>query len=546
MVGTNDARECHARKFGQKDAEKADTVQTPQRVTSLRGSESAASGPDTAGFAGSNEVDAARAFSRYDALGVIGFSLYLTWVFLLMMNPMLYRSGMEKNAVADIVTFFFLGEIVASCVAWLLSSRLMSKGALKGVVALTVVLAPAPGLGALCFPHSVPLLACAWGCAGFGAVFLLSLWAVFLSQLPHKQAILYPALAMFIEALLVLGVLYLLVPDALEAAAIVIPLLSIASFVVWGFHPEHVGHLLTGYDATKPPDGRSLVRSSGAMVANGVLIGFVIFALSVSENSLFAGIVLAAMLAATAFKIFDSTHDQLFEVGSIIKILAPTAAVGFLMLPYFGIEVKIACCVLMMLVAATNESVCWSAVSEYTRVYRLIPFANIAFGRLGDIIGTACGYLVGRLAFGTTFESGPSNSLVLCLVVIVFILLQTFFFRDNYAPFSEHQGSEIDVDQRTQYEYAPAGVAQTGRWRQKCAQFAQHYHLTPRQEEMLVMLAKGYSTSFMQDALVVSGHTVKAHIYNIYRKVDVHSRQELIERLETFKQEEEQPASVPS
>ena len=95
------------------------------------------------------ESYAAREFSKYDALGVIGFSLYLAWVFLLMMNPMLHRSGMDVNAVADVVAFFFLGEIVASCVAWLLSSRLMSKGALKGVVAFTTVLAPLPGLGAM-------------------------------------------------------------------------------------------------------------------------------------------------------------------------------------------------------------------------------------------------------------------------------------------------------------------------------------------------------------------------------------------------------------
>lgn len=478
----------------------------------------------------------AREFSKYDALGVIGFSLYLAWVFLLMMNPMLHRSGMDVNTVADVVAFFFLGEIAASCVAWLLSSRLMSKGALKGVVAFTTVLAPCPGLGAICFPHSVPLLAAAWGCAGFGAVFLLSLWAVFLSQLPHKQAILYPALAMFIEALVILCVLYLLIPQALEATVIAIPLLSIASFMVWGFHPDHVNHLLSGYDATKPPDGKSLVRSSGAMVANGVLIGFVIFALSIASSTAFAGIVLCAMLAATAFKIFDSTHNQRFEVGSIIKILAPTAAIGFLMLPYFGVEIKIACCTFMMLIATTNESVCWSAVCEYTRVYRLIPFANIAFGRLGDIIGTACGYLIGRLAFGASFENEPINSLVLCLVVIVFIFLQTFFFRDNYAPFSEHQSSNIETEVNLECP-PPPGSARTGWWRQKCADFARHYHLTPRQEEMLVMLAKGYSTSFMQDTLVVSAHTIKAHIYNIYRKVDVHSRQELIERLEAFEQD---------
>jgi len=66
-------------------------------------------------------------------------------------------------------------------------------------------------------------------------------------------------------------------------------------------------------------------------------------------------------------------------------------------------------------------------------------------------------------------------------------------------------------------------------------EFAEFYQLTPRQGEMLVLLAKGYSTAFIREELVISDHTVKAHIYNIYRKLDIHSRQELIELLEEFK-----------
>ena len=39
------------------------------------------------------------------------------------------------------------------------------------------------------------------------------------------------------------------------------------------------------------------------------------------------------------------------------------------------------------------------------------------------------------------------------------------------------------------------------------------------------------------EELCVSEHTVKAHIFAIYRKVNVHSRQGLIKKIETFGEE---------
>lgn len=73
-----------------------------------------------------------------------------------------------------------------------------------------------------------------------------------------------------------------------------------------------------------------------------------------------------------------------------------------------------------------------------------------------------------------------------------------------------------------------------GSWRRNISDFAHYYELTTRQTEVLMLLAKGYSTSKIEEALVISNHTVKAHVYGIYQKTDVHSRQELIELIEQF------------
>lgn len=58
------------------------------------------------------------------------------------------------------------------------------------------------------------------------------------------------------------------------------------------------------------------------------------------------------------------------------------------------------------------------------------------------------------------------------------------------------------------------------------------YLLTPREVEVFGLLAKGRNAEFIQNALVISNHTVKTHIYNIYRKMDIHSLQELLDLLD--------------
>ena len=48
--------------------------------------------------------------------------------------------------------------------------------------------------------------------------------------------------------------------------------------------------------------------------------------------------------------------------------------------------------------------------------------------------------------------------------------------------------------------------------------------LTQREKEILDLLIEGYSNQQMAAKLVISIHTVKAHIESIYRKFGVHNK----------------------
>lgn len=63
---------------------------------------------------------------------------------------------------------------------------------------------------------------------------------------------------------------------------------------------------------------------------------------------------------------------------------------------------------------------------------------------------------------------------------------------------------------------------------QRCAAVACRYQPTPREGEVLTLLARGRTSPIIQEKLVVSRNTVRTHVRHIYAKLNVHSQQELI------------------
>jgi two-component system response regulator NreC len=53
-------------------------------------------------------------------------------------------------------------------------------------------------------------------------------------------------------------------------------------------------------------------------------------------------------------------------------------------------------------------------------------------------------------------------------------------------------------------------------------------NLTPREQEVLELLTEGLSNEEIADRLVISRHTVARHRENLMRKLDLHSRSELV------------------
>lgn len=64
--------------------------------------------------------------------------------------------------------------------------------------------------------------------------------------------------------------------------------------------------------------------------------------------------------------------------------------------------------------------------------------------------------------------------------------------------------------------------------RLQCEAIANTFLLSKREAEVMFYLARGFKSSYIQEKLYISEGTAKTHIRHIYRKLDVHSQQELM------------------
>ena len=149
--------------------------------------------------------------------------------------------------------------------------------------------------------------------------------------------------------------------------------------------------------------------------------------------------------------------------------------------------------------------------------------AAFAWGRgisgLGSTLGATVGVGANMLAGMRT----PLFDLFVALLILLFvgyalIGLKSFSFRQV-------------IDGVTPVETAVV-AAPKATFDERCYAIANQYGLTPRELEVFQMLARGRDRTYIQEQLVVSRNTVKAHVKHIYAKLDIHSHQDLIDLVE--------------
>ncbi len=78
---------------------------------------------------------------------------------------------------------------------------------------------------------------------------------------------------------------------------------------------------------------------------------------------------------------------------------------------------------------------------------------------------------------------------------------------------------------------------------ERCVEIASGCRLSPRETEVLVLLAQGRTRVYIQNELVLAENTVKTHVTHIYKKLDVSNRQEMLD-LVFGKNEDPEPTGL--
>ena len=91
------------------------------------------------------------------------------------------------------------------------------------------------------------------------------------------------------------------------------------------------------------------------------------------------------------------------------------------------------------------------------------------------------------------------------------------------APAEAEDEANFDAEAAEADEGVPADIAAY------CQALAADYGLTPREAEILALMALGRSAKYISEELTVSYNTTRTHVRHIYEKLNIHSKQELID-----------------
>lgn len=218
----------------------------------------------------------------------------------------------------------------------------------------------------------------------------------------------------------------------------------------------------------------------------------------------------------------DALWHQAITERSLSPLTPPLTVMAFMVLFMFDGPLRLlALCSITFLITFFSASG-WAAMVEHVRLSNLSPYRVYAKARTVDFGGFAIGAILGIIALQLPQEYAA------CLGVAIagaFCLLAFFSHKPRYPESGfERPSSEAD-----------AKSSPRSSWRLRCKAVSEKYGLSERQQEILLLLTQGRNAKYIEAALVISLSTVQTHIRNIYRKVGVHSRQELIDVIESTK-----------
>lgn len=164
---------------------------------------------------------------------------------------------------------------------------------------------------------------------------------------------------------------------------------------------------------------------------------------------------------------------------------------------------------------------------NYCQRYLIAPVLLFALTRIVWSLDLFVGFFFSEWA-NNLAATVPSASGILSVVMGVTIVATYLFV------FTSSEGDTALLKEDKQDEAVNAAEYES-----KCSRLKRVGKLSGREVDVLMLVARGRSTPRIQEELGLSSNTVNTHIRHIYQKLDVHSRQELLDLVEKTAPEDE-------
>jgi DNA-binding CsgD family transcriptional regulator len=149
------------------------------------------------------------------------------------------------------------------------------------------------------------------------------------------------------------------------------------------------------------------------------------------------------------------------------------------------------------------------------------PFLMFALGNIANILGLILGWLLGRMADMVLFPVASYVAIgIVYGVMLVGFYLQPLKSNMFSAQKSLNEGGEQRLSALIEGTLRMSTIT------------SKRFSLSQREHEILSYLMRGRRLDTIADEIGLSKNTVKTHVEHIYRKLDVHSHEELIIRVE--------------
>lgn len=252
-----------------------------------------------------------------------------------------------------------------------------------------------------------------------------------------------------------------------------------------------------------------------------LLLAVFAFAMTVSRSLSFqsndAGM-LGMLIVSVVVLLFNVFAFERFDVRMLYKAAPPLMVSGALLIAFFDgfdaignmlLNAGFSGFIILTLIVLSGISYNYGVTAIWlfglTRVFRVLATVGAAFG------------------YTWLSEAGLADPKVIGACVIVLVVTASMFlltdrdFASSWGINPIRSGSLTEADA---FYQSVEG---------KCSVIGHRCGLTPREEEVLVLLAQDKTIAEIEQALFISNGTAKSHIRHIYAKLGLHSRKEVVD-----------------